>query len=85
MFSILTDGECNCTLEEVLIFFTGAPPLGFDKIPKLTFLEGSPNKTLPTASTCSIELHLPTHHTDFYSFKSFMILGIKGNDGFGTV
>lgn len=59
LFTYLAGGDCECTLEEVLIFCTGAdrvPPLGFDKVPKLTFLECDADKMLPTASTCSIEL-----------------------------
>ena len=88
MFYTFTDGDCDCTLEEILVFFTGAdkiPPLGFEKLPRLLFLEGCPEKILPTASTCAIELRIPTYHSDFDSFKSFMILGIQNHDGFGTV
>ena len=82
------DGDLNCTLEDVLTFFTGAdsiPVLGFELTPKLSFLEISPQWLLPTASTCSLELRLPTYHSDYSSFKDYMLMGLKGCDGFGGV
>ena len=60
------DQESRCTLQDVLIFFTGAsaiPVLGFEVRPKLVFLEG-PSERLPTASTCELHLRIPTAHGD---------------------
>ena len=69
-------------------FFTGAdavPVLGFDRRPKLVFLD-APTEKLPTASTCDLHLRIPTAHGDcFGAFKDWMELGILGNCGFGTV
>ena len=82
------DGDLNCTLEDVLIFFTEAdriPVLGFELIPKLSFLDISPQWLLPTASTCSLELRLPTYHIDYSSFKDYMLMGLKGCDEFRGV
>ena len=59
--SFLLGKESRCTIEDVLIFFTGAntvPTLGFAGTPQLMFLE-NPDK-LPTASTCDLHLRLLT-------------------------
>lgn len=70
------------------MFFTGAdtvPVLGYERQPKLVFLEG-PAERLPTASTCDLHLRIPTGHGDNLSaFKDWMELGILGNCGFGVV
>ena len=74
----------ECELADVMIFFSGAsevPHLGFEKLPTLTFHPG----LLATASTCEIQLHLPLGHESYKQFKEYMILSIKGNDGFGLV
>ena len=68
-------------------FFTGAdkiPPLGFNKTPSLEFLDGC-DKILPTASTCSITMRIPTCYKEYGCFKDAMNLALKGNDGFGGV
>ena len=86
-FNVLA-GESACNLEDVLVFMTGAdriPILGFELPPKLSFLEYLPSKLLPTASTCSVELRLPTIHTDYSVFKEHMVMALKGHDGFGGV
>jgi len=68
-----------------LIFISGAdrlPVLGFDKEPSIIFQEA----ILATASTCDLQLRLPTvHGTNFDKFKESMVLSIIGNDGFGMV
>lgn len=72
----------------MLIFSTGAdkiPPLGFDQEPKLTFLESAVDNMLPTASTCAIELRLPTCHSQFHSFKEYMTMALKSYGGFGGI
>ena len=83
------DGESgiDCTLEDLLVFFSGAdciPPLGFGVNPILVFVNIT-SATLPTASTCDVQLRLPATHKDYHKFKYAMVLGLKGNDGFGGV
>lgn len=88
VFTFPVDGDFNCTLEDILIFFTGAervPVLGFELVPKLSFLESSPLRLLPTASTCSLELRLPTYDHNYITFKEYMSVGLKGCEGFGGV
>ncbi len=81
-------GGVPCSLEDILVFFSGTdrvPPLGFDVHPSVTFLYDKKLK-FATASTCSLQLRLPTCQVDNYSkFKEDMILSLKGNDGFGGV
>ena len=80
-------GELECTLDDILIFSSGSskmPPVGFIEEPTLSFLYAE-SSTLPTASTCDITLRPPTSHKEYAPFKQYMLLGIKGNDGFGGV
>ena len=84
-FFIDEDNACN--LKDVLIFFSGSdrvPPLGYDVSPSLVFLHHS-NARFPTASTCDLQLRLPASYVDYEGFKEAMLLGIKGNNGFGCV
>ena len=60
------------------------PPLGFDLKPTLAFLHVR-SATLPTALTCEMQLRLPATYRLYQDFKEAMILGLKGNDGFGGV
>ena len=67
----------------ILIFFTGAkeiPPLGLPHDPQLNF-----NSTLsyPTASTCAIELTLPTMYEDNHEFEAAMNTAFLAYGGFG--
>ena len=82
------DGTTGCTIEEVLIFFTGAdavPPLGFDKQPTVCFMHNS-NSKCSTSSTCELVLRLPTRHGNNYaSFRDAMKMSLQDNDGFGGV
>ena len=76
-----------CTLEDILVFFTGTssvPPLGFDRRPSIVFLH-DPTAILPTASTCALQLRLPTCFKEYTSFREHMELALKSNDGFGAV
>ena len=70
-------------LTEVLSFFSGAeypPPLGFDVDPSVGFS----NLEYPTASTCALELTLPTkHHDKPLVFREKMIYALKNHGGFG--
>jgi hypothetical protein len=73
--------QIDCKLKDILIFSSGAetvPPIGFAHTPKITFI----NSHLPTASTCDVELRLPTTHTQYKDFREYMILGIKSSVGF---
>ena len=81
------DKSCCVELKDILIFFTGAervPPMGFESQPSLTFLH-NPEDILPTASTCSLELRLPTSHSNYDCFRNIMITAVKGHGGFGVV
>lgn len=73
------------TLSEIFSFFTGAaypPPLGFDTDPSVRFSNGE----YPTASTCIVELTLPTKHYDSpEEFRTRMIYGFKNHGGFGVL
>lgn len=67
----------------VLSFFTGAgeiPPLGFPFEATLKFSATSP---YPTASTCAIELTLPTQYTHQEQFTKAMSQALILHGGFG--
>ena len=86
-YCVYIDEDIACTLEDVLVFFSGAscvPPLGFDSNPTLVFLH-SKTATLPTASTCDLQLRLPATYNEYHKFKEAMVLGLKGHNGFGGV
>ncbi|XP_064389314.1 uncharacterized protein LOC135337323 isoform X2 [Halichondria panicea] len=77
-----TENGDKVTLDDVLIFFTGAdrePPLGFQPVPTLTFTDAE----LATASTCSLRLRLPCRHSSYDVFRSKLMLSLRGNDGMG--
>ena len=82
----ITAGDSTCSLEEILMFCTGSdsvPPVGFCKKIDVVFL-GS-QAILPTASTCSLELRIPTCHNDSSSFSEMMSLGLKCGMEFGCI
>ena len=84
---VCLDGEIGCTLNDVLIFFSGAncvPPLGFEEQPSLLFVHRD-TAMFPTASTCDLQLRLPAQYNQYKDFREAMILGVQGNDGFGGV
>lgn len=59
------------------------PPLGFENKPSIVWLYGSTAK-FATASTCDVQLRLPTcHGEDYAAFKEALIMSLKDNDGFG--
>ena len=89
MFSLLlehvvkTEAGDVVHLEDVMVFFSGAsaePPLGFATRPQVVFTE----QRLARASTCLLELQLPLHD-NYSSFKSAMLLSLKGHNGFGQI
>ena len=83
-YFLFSEGENSCSVDDVLVFFTAAdrvPPLGFGRDCSVVFLHGA---KLATASTCELELRLPTGHgEDLASFREAMMLSLKGHDGFG--
>ena len=82
---LIVDEDIGCSLEDVLVFFSGSdriPPMGFDRHPTPHFLHEA-KEVLPTASTCDIQLRIPTCHTEYDQFREYMVLGMKSNDGFG--
>lgn len=71
------------TLSEILIFSTGADeerPLGYSHNPVLNF---NNDNYYPTASTCAIQLTLPTRFCDYPSFKSSLDHAFLNHGGFG--
>ena len=77
-------GDVSCTLEDVLIFCTGAnavPVGGFHKKIDLKFLRD--DNILPVSSTCFLYLKLPTCHHTNEAFNSTMTLGFRGSAFFG--
>ena len=74
------------SLEDILSFFSGAsnvPPLGFDISPSLLF---DHEAVYPTASTCALQLTLPTRYSDDYNqFKSKMTQAFTCHGGFGLI
>ena len=64
-------------------FFSGAddiPPMGYVREPELNF---NPTSLYPTASTCALQLTLPTCHDEYYHFKSAPDVAFKLHGGFG--
>ncbi|XP_019857667.1 PREDICTED: G2/M phase-specific E3 ubiquitin-protein ligase-like [Amphimedon queenslandica] len=81
------EGSIDVTLDDVLIFLTGSdrePPLGFSRTPEVTFLHDA-SRTMALASTCTLELKLPTCHNEYSSFCSSMKWSFKGHGGFHVV
>ncbi len=82
----IIEGKTDCLVADLLVFFTGAdrmPPLGFDKQLKVSFIHVSSSKFC-TASTCDLQLRLPTcHGEDYEAFREAMVMSLKDNDGFG--
>ena len=79
----LLDGDARCSLEEVLVFFSGTssvPPLGFPHKPYLSFL--SNDAALATASTCELALRIPTCHVGYNGFLEWMELSILSHEFF---
>ena len=72
-----------CNLEDILIFFTGTdtiPPTGLPEKPALKF---DSNEIYPTASTCLLQLVLPTRHQTYAAFKQHLDIAFKCHGGFG--
>ena len=80
----LTESTTRVSLKTVLAFFTGAdciPPLGYTSA-VLSFNESNP---YPTASTCAIQLTLPTKYTDYEQFRHNLEIAFQMHGGFGLI
>ena len=80
------DGNAGCSLQQILIFATGAdrvPPLGFAPKPLIQFSDES---NYPTANTCANILTLPLANNErcYEWFKNAMDFGILNSPGFGV-
>lgn len=81
------EDEFHLTLEDVLIFATGAsavPPVGLIPKPTITFHDRS---LFPLANTCTNTLKLPinTSTKDYNLFRYKFVYGIANTAGFGQV
>ena len=68
----------------VLSFFSAAddiPPLGYGVDPTLYFNDES---VYPMASTCALQLTLPSRYSDYDSFKQALDIAFRMHGGFGT-
>ena len=77
-------GEEKISLKMVLAFFTGAntiPPLGY----KSSTLNFNANNHYPTASTCAIQLTLPSKYQEYEEFKKQMDTAFSVHGGFGLI
>lgn len=82
-FSLVAE-ESSVTLEDILVFATGAdkiPPLGFPSKPKLCFLHDEQH-LYPRGNTCGLILYLPVVHRNYDSFKYNMDFGILNANAF---
>ena len=67
-----------------IIIFTGSdrvPPTGFHKV-ILNFSSTSP---YPLASTCALELTLPTKYEEYIDFKKSLDVAFTMHGGFGMI
>ncbi|XP_016376062.1 G2/M phase-specific E3 ubiquitin-protein ligase-like [Sinocyclocheilus rhinocerous] len=85
----IENNELDVTLEDILIFVTGAdsvPTLGFPHNCEIQFYDQEPeSQRVPYSSTCALILYLPRSITEEVVFKDFMQMAIKGSVGFGKV
>ena len=82
-----SDKACgDATLAKVLSFCTGSeypPPLSFDN-PITVRFDSSTN--WPLASTCALQLTLPTKFYDnFEKFRDNVVFGLLNHGGFGLL
>ena len=81
---LLESNEEKVSLAMILSFFTGAdsvPPCGYDQV-VLNFSATSP---YPTASTCAMELTLPTQYDEYVGFKKSLNVAFTMHGGFGLM
>lgn len=78
----ISAGASDATLEQVLIFATGAseiPPVGFHPSPEVRFWDD----VRPRSNTCANVLYLPLKSEDYEDFKAFMDHAILNSPTFG--
>ena len=71
--------DAEASIEEVLVFVTGAsrpPPLGFDEPANITFSDDEP---FPMANTCANTIRLPVCYSEYEEFKRNMDFAIKNS------
>ena len=71
------------SLKMVMGFFSGAddiPPMGYPHEPLINF---NPDSPFPTASTCALQLTLPTYYSEYGPFKSALDTAFTMHGGFG--
>jgi len=64
-------------------FFSGAddiPPMGYPHEPLINF---NPDSAYPTASTCALQLTLPTCYPEYVAFKRALDTAFTMHGGFG--
>ncbi|KAL2102352.1 hypothetical protein ACEWY4_001520 [Coilia grayii] len=85
----IEEGQSEHTLEEFLVFATGAdhvPALGFPQDCGIDFYDQEPGtRRVPYASTCSQTVYLPRGVGSEEEFVDLMTLALKGSLGFGKV
>ena len=67
----------------VMSFFSGAediPPMGYIRTPEINVNHAA---TYPTASTCALQLTLPTCHSQYQQFKTALDTAFVMHGGFG--
>ncbi|XP_056458365.1 G2/M phase-specific E3 ubiquitin-protein ligase-like [Gadus chalcogrammus] len=83
------EGEVDATLEDLLVFVTGAdhpPALGFPRKCEVHFFDQEPGtRRLPYASTCALFLYLPRGVREEEDFADMMSTSLVGSLGFGKV
>ena len=73
---VITDKDSVLTLQDILVFATGAsepPPLGFDSKPCLEFTAGK----YPTANTCRVTLYIPLLYSEYDFFKDAIEFAVQ--------
>jgi len=71
------------SLETVMSFFSGAddiPHWGYPHEPLINF---NPDSAYPTASTCTLQLTLPTCYSEYLAFKRALDTAFTMHGGFG--
>ena len=78
----LASTSCKVSLQMILAFFTGAdsiPPGGYSRV----FMNFNNHNPYPTASTCGLELTLPTKYNNYNDFKKCLDIAFTMHGGFG--
>lgn len=82
--TVMNDDSRKVTLEDVLVFFTGAdciPPLGYS--PATLYFDHT--VIYPVASTCAVTLTLPTMCAEYPKFKKNLDTAFLMHGGFGLL